>query len=198
MAVFNVTAFQAEAEIMGKIRQVQYRADESLVIHGVGLAEAKKAIDLLSTGLQVVTFDEEKHGPAPDPKPETEPVAETTPEPAPTASKRKPKPTGKKKEAAKPEPELAPDEPPEKSNVVDLETAKKQEGAGGDDQEELVAKLSKFTKLIDVVEVLREAGFKEADDIVAQCERAKDQVPVLKKIPNVADRVKRVLERLSA
>ena len=78
------------------------------------------------------------------------------------------------------------------ANVVDLDAAR---GAGS-----LVDKLAKYTKLRDVVEVMREeGGFSDDAALVAECERIQEQVPAMKKIKSgLADRVTRVLERLSA
>ena len=98
----------------------------------------------------------------------------------PAPKKSKPKAAGKKKE---PKPAEGDD------NVVDLD--EKRTGTA-------MEKLAKFTKLVDVIEVLREGGLTDDDALIAECERIKDQVPVLKKIPDLAGRVKRVLERLSA
>ena len=100
-------------------------------------------------------------------------------EPKPAKQTKK---AGKKKEPKK-DPEA------DQDNVVDLDDKR---------SDDLIEKLSKFTKLVDVIEVMRESGLKDGDDLIAECERIKGDVPVLKKIPNITDRVKRVLERLSA
>jgi len=61
----------------------------------------------------------------------------------------------------------------------------------------MLEKGAKFTKLVDVIQVLRESGMDD-DALIAECVRIKAQVSALKHISDIPGRVKRVLERLSA
>ncbi len=216
MTVFNLKGFEAEAEVLGQLREVRYSGG-GLTIREVDLETAKAIVDKLSTGLEVVGLDGETqvHGYAAEEGP---PQLQAPPPPPPAPAKvekkamaKKAEPAKKKqaaakakaKPAAKEEPrkvgpapvaqETAPEPEPEpapEDNVVPL----RDDG----DSDDLVAQLAKKGKLIDVVAALKDAGFDDADKLIAKCEEIKDKVPVLKRIPSIPDRVKRVWERLSA
>jgi len=60
----------------------------------------------------------------------------------------------------------------------------------------LPAKLVQAERLKDVLSYLAETGVKGEEKVIAECERLKDEVPALKRIPNLAERVKRALVML--
>lgn len=215
MSVFNLKGFEAEAEVLGQLREVRYSGG-SLIINKVDMATAKAIIDKLATGLHAVGLDGETqvHGYVADgssPQPEA-PLAAAQEDLEERAAAHKAAPAAKKTEPAKPKQAAAKAEPAKKAaakakpkqapakappvaeepedNVVPL-----RDDADADD---LVAQLAKKGKLIDIVAALKDAGFDKPDSLIAKCEEIKDRVPVLKRIPSIPDRVKRVLERLSA
>lgn len=211
MAVFNLNGFTAEAEVLGKLRNVMFEgggtaAKGTLSIYGLDLAEAKHVLDCVGIGLAATGLDGEvvqhattsvrtrtdKPNEANAPRTETLPeVSSDTPAKTVAAGEKAKKAKAKK---SKPKPAEAPVKaaPEDQTNVVDLKEKRKE--AGGD----LAERVAGAKKLIDVVTTLHEAGFQDPDALIAECERIKADVPVLKRIANIADRVKRVLERISA
>lgn len=201
MALFDVKAFEADAEVLGKVRTVHYDNQGNLRIMGLSVGEAKQCLSLLSAGLTVETLDgPQRHGYEAPPQsgpPQVDQPAEPAPEAKPQAAvPAKPKGKGRGKAKPKPKEEAKPaagngaGDPA--GNVVDLDDARQATG------EDLVEQVAKKTKLKDVILVLRDAGFDEINKLVAECLRIQEQVPVLKKITNMEDRVKRVWERVSA
>lgn len=197
MALFDVKAFEAEADVLGKIRTVHFNGQGNLMIAGVTLVETRQILGMLATGVTVEGFEStQQHGYAPAPQsgpPQVTHPEESATEPQAAApAKAKGKGRGKAKPKPEAEPEAAGNGADDPSNVVDLDDARPPpEG-------DLVAQAASRTKLKDVILVLRDAGFDDVDKLVAECLRIKDQVPALAKITNMEDRVKRVWERVSA
>lgn len=157
MAILEVKAFEAEAEVLGKVRTVQYRADKTLLVRDLEVQEAQAAIEALSVGLQTQTFKEGRvqtsqatYGEPHDPPAPHGPIAPLTAEPKeeqPTeAPKEKPKrqtrkkkgaSTSKKKKEAKkeepkPEPEPASKEEPTQEDLsMDFDAPAKDDGGNG-------------------------------------------------------------------
>jgi hypothetical protein len=179
MAIFNVFSFSAEAEIMGKLRPVMFdTGDACLKIDELTLAEAKRALGLLSTGLTAETFDgQEAHGYA-EAKPRDE---KSKPKPKPKAdkaapkAKAKPEPAPEKKSGpAEPAPEPEPEEAPS--------------GGNGD----LVEHLARQRSVAEIVKALEGAGFVDVDALVAEAERVKADVPILARVNGLEKRLRRV------
>lgn len=225
MAVFNVTAFEAEAEVLGKLRKVAFQ-NGSLCVNALTMEEAKLVLSRVSSGLQVEAFDGQgvtAYGyQSQEPSPETAAQVEKS---APEVDRLVKE---GRKNAATAEDEDVPadleqdDKGPSKVLVKAVKTEEKapksakgkeksasaskksQEVAPADDQADvadtaggMLAKVAAFTKLMDVVSVMREeGGYADDDALVAACEEMKDQVPALKRITDVSTRVRRVLERL--
>lgn len=175
-------------------------AQINIQIEGMSLAEARVVMKALTESVADVEVNPDTAAAVEASKPALDALVEQgrknaaaegaadVPTPVQTAVQTDaPKPAPKAAKAAKGKAKSAqPD-----GNVVDLDAAR---DAGG-----MVDKVAKFTKLVDVISVMREEGSYDDDEaLIADCERMKDQVPVLKRISDIPGRVKRVLERLSA
>lgn len=194
MAIFNVTSFAADAEVLGKVRQVSFSELDGLTIGGLTLEQAKGILGKLATGLEAETLEGSvQHTYEAQPKEgDAQQAEQQAAEKPDTSKKEKPKTRPKQRARPKKDSESAPATEPAETNVVSLGAAK---GEGGGS---VADKLQKAARLMDVVAALRESGLATEEEIIAECERIKPDVACLKRIPNMADRVRRVLERMSA
>ena len=120
-------------------------------------------------------------------------------QPAKTSTKKaadKPKET--KQEAKEPEPS-APDESVEKAKKEASANAKKPSKAEEGDTKgpELPDNIKNTNSMRDLLTYLSEHGVDSADAMVATCQVLKKDVPILSKVPNVDERVRRALEVLA-
>lgn len=112
----------------------------------------------------------QKPSPAPEPEPKPEPQK---PVPAPTPAS---------------EPEPAQDEDEERKAIQEEPPARPVRSGNGLPQE-----VAKATKLRDIVRYLQSAG-KTNDEVVAQIVEWKDSLPMLGKVANIEERVRRTIE----
>lgn len=125
-------------------------------------------------------------------------VAEKPVEPKPTVTTVEPKKglTVTVVASAKVEPELEPEAEPE---VIETAVTVVTDDLGEDDPwglsgGALPTELIQAKRMRDIVVFLQERGHHTEAAIAERCEKIKDQVPVLSRIPDIADRVKRTLE----
>lgn len=153
------------------------------------------------------------------PAAETKPATTEAAKPAEKPAVTKPTPAAKKtapaQEAAAPKAEAKPAEKPAEkpkaaaAPVMDLDLPDDEddhmpgeEDAAADDDKPfslegaLPEELVTAGRLKQIVVFLQERGFHTDDAIIAACEKIKDRVPVLSRLPVVADRVKVALEVL--
>jgi hypothetical protein len=210
--------FRAEATVLGKTRSVCYGANSCLVIEDLSVEEAMTIIGLLTgSGVSVgrtvevpvkdpdrfvaavtaAVADAKAQDPEPpkadkpkaakaapkrETKPAPEPVAEAQAEPAveatpePTPEPEKPKAAAKPAAPAKPK-EAPP--PPDGFTPIELSDA-----------------IQGTSSMRDLLTYLAENGVKTVDDLVAQCQHYKAQVPILGKVSDVDQRVRRAAEVL--
>lgn len=114
---------------------------------------------------------------------EEKPKTKAKPKPKAKAKpKTKPKTTKKAKKEEPEEPEEdEPEEPEEEAEEEDEE----EDGGDGDTD------IASMTRLRDVLMHLIEEGREDEDSLVEECLRIQKKVPVLKKINNLEDRVRR-------
>jgi type IV secretory pathway VirB10-like protein len=139
MAIQRLTAFEAEADIFGRLRRVSFNADNgALLIECIGVDEAATIIDHLSTGgikstkandlpvAPAMPASEKKvleDNPIEPSAAEAEPAKPAAKPKSAKASTKAPKPKRSKKPAAKAAPEAEPEAEDEHSVMDDMEAA---------------------------------------------------------------------------
>lgn len=86
-----------------------------------------------------------------------------------------------------------PPEPEKKAEALPPEAKPAPAPAALPSAAQVPEKLAKAEKLRDVLGYLAEQGIRGEAKVVAECEKLKDSVPALRRIPNIAERVKRAL-----
>lgn len=87
-------------------------------------------------------------------------------------------------------------EPEPEPEEAEEEAEEQEEAEDAAEEEEIPNELVGAKKLRDVVVYLMDNGFTDRDDLVAECERLKDAVPVLGRISDIPSRVDRTIEVL--
>ena len=186
MAVFELTGFTAQAEVLGSAREVSYE-DGRLEVRGVSLSEAKQLIERLSTGtLQAVSVDSVKTDPAPAPEPEKKPKAkkeDAKPVAAPAPSEAKPAPTPAPSEVKAPTP------PPEAAQPAT-------NGVTGYNFEAACTVAKDWTALKQPVKYLIDHGVKDYPAVEAEVlkMREKGVLSFFKESENPQARIKKTYE----
>lgn len=222
MAVFDVTSFEAKAEVLGKLRKVVFDGS-SLCIHDLTLEDAKLVLGRAAAGLKAQLFEGDVQyaytdapgGPTSSPEPKSEPPAEgdvtvdagtpartvaSSPEPReetkPAAKSRKRKP--KKAEAPVPDQEA-----PSGNGGTDPAEAASAEGGEADvvdlkekrQASDVVGRAAKCTRLGDIVRfMLKDQIYSDEEALIQACLEMKAQVPIMAKIVNLEDRLRRAIE----
>lgn len=191
----TMTQFSGTAEVLGAAKEVTY-GEGALTIRGLAPQDLRAVLTRLrgTAGVQ-----------APKPTPPKAPAAPPAPTPAPKQETQAAPP------AAKPEPAAAPPKtnghangngsngagdpwgltPPEPAPAApEPEAPRAAPPADGAVPSELLS----ARKLRDVLAYFIEQGTTDEDGLVSECERMKGQVPVLGRIANLNERVKRTLE----
>ncbi len=181
----------AEAETTEGMRSL-------LALAGITQAEEPPAKGTPSPGKAAATPASEpetappaKRGRAAKPEPEPEEEAEEEEEEKPAAKKAR---TGKKAAAPEPEPEEE-DEEEEETEDEEAEEEEEEEkpapkkGKRGKIDPK-AKELQEATKLREVVAYIVKQGLDEFDAILAACEEIKDQVPLLRRVTDMAGRVR--------
>lgn len=201
MALFRLSGYTGEAEILGNLKTVQYTED-SLIIGDLTLDEANTLLSIMSTGklkgiapgnaeraamreiLSRPGVDDE----APAETPQGDAPEEDKPETA-TAQAPEEKPPPKRRRTRKPK-----DKPEEKADTEPEEKAEsKSNGTSTSaDSNGLLADLKDQRKLRDVLGILVEKGFKSQQALLDKCVELKDDVPVLSRCANLDERVPRI------
>lgn len=180
MPITKLTEFSGQAEVLGRLVHVEWSEDRALVIDSLDLAEAERALNLLSLGkVAGVKLPEAQ------PQPKTlEHVKEVAREMNETLAAIPPpaKPATAASDGKKDEPPA-----PAKSNgKLDEKVAVKVDAGP----------LHNMTSLGEVVVYLYEKGITTPEALVAECTAMKDAVPILSRIPvpNIDERVRRAFE----
>lgn len=212
MAITRLNSFAGEAEVLGKLVEFNFNGatggiggTSTLIISGLTMQEAEEVLSRLGTGGMVGVRPPATGTPtvvaAVTPK---APKAETTDldkvkiqgkaetkaangetKKAPVETKP---PAETKPPVAESKPEPKPDPAPTQPAASD---AKPSEAVADGDPD---APFLKASKMRDILYALEDRGIKDEAAMVAECERLKVKVPLLAKMPNIADRVKRTLE----
>lgn len=211
MGITKLTAMAGDAEIMGEVRSVLWNDKEGLLVKGLTLEEAMRALGLLSAGvLAAVKLPPAPWSPSQQKQPEA--VARTAPPPVacggcgPEVNEKPAQPD--KFPSHTPVEEKRPDQipgiasplpegmtlspaPSEEAKPVELKPEpKKKEAKPTTDAN----KLAKFTSLGEVVVFLYEQGITAVDGLVEECSALKSTVPLLGRIQNLDERVRRAYE----
>ena len=220
IALFH--SFTVEAEVLGKLRAVEYR-NGVLTFGALTVAEAAVCIDRVAGAVTEDVRIEMKHeetlvgltpgtsqsSPAPAVIPLVTATSGMVTVTVPTAVVSKAEEPARAAKPGKPSLDEARASMERKRAKVDAEIAAKAESAPVPatcqmsavtlpvDDAALVVELNQCSKLRDVVGVLQRHGVGEEPAIIAACERLRDQVNVLKVIPDVPGRVRRTLVALS-
>jgi hypothetical protein len=191
MGLSKVMGFAAEAEIMGVTRGVNYDGNNGfLVIHGVGSAEEAQALlDNLSLGaLKTARLEVDKPAAL---KGNGAHAMQTTSLPPPTG-RDLPEREGK------PAPvETAPAAAPAKKATKDpkpAETLPGQLSLAPEVVPEVPAELAAAKRWPDVVSYFFDKGVKDVDAIVAELEKVKGDVAMLKRVGDLRERVTRTID----
>lgn len=182
MGILELQGFKAQAEVLGRTAAVEWDGVR-LIVEDVDLDFAKRMLDRLALGTLTVVDPmvgdtlEKPMPPPPDPQVRLGPVA-PVPEapvvatPAPAQSAPAPAP------AADPTPAVS--KQPTKLLFA--------EPSG------YLKSLQQCTKLRDVLNIMRDKmGIEGEAALVAECEAKKSDVPTLRAIPNIKERVARTL-----
>jgi hypothetical protein len=183
MAITRLNLFGGEAEVMGKA----VRVGVGLTIYGLTLEEAERALNLLSTGAVAgVRLPERQPGNAKPAQPEKFPSHRGTeaardPYAPPPVACGGCTPVPQVEEEGKEQQDDTAEKPKPKAValVADPKAAKA---------------LHDMTSLGEVVVYLYEKGTVEVDALVAQCAALKEEVPLLSRIANLDERVRRAYE----
>ena len=209
MAITKLKGLRGEAEVLGELRAVAWDSQNGLVLYGLTLEEAERALNLLSSGKVVgVKLPEAQPRnesanvkPAqPDKFPSHAPVEEKTMVPLATKEQVK-------EAVAKPEPAslvnagvLDQDEALKAAHALyEAKTAPAKSNGNGKLAETVkvtvnAEPLHAMTSLGEVVVYLYEKGVTTPDALVAECAVLKGQVPLLGRITNLEERVRRAYE----
>lgn len=188
MSILEVTEFAGKAQVLGAVRDVVV-AGGKLEIRGIGIAEAQRILDHLSIGLVSVKLPEAPAASAPT-------APEPVPEPAlaakPPVEDDLPGTLGQNGKGPRPG-----------GNVVSFPPKPAEPAAAAPatpppagDETELVSKLATYRKLGDILAELHERGYTTFEQTLAICEKVQAQVPVLKTIPSLPDRIKRARDTM--
>lgn len=190
MGITKLTRLAGEAEVIGKLVLVDWCEGGGLHIGGLTLEEAERVLNLLaSKALHAVRLPEAQPNakPAqPDKFPSHEPVEKMVP----LATKEQ-----VKEAVAKPEPRV-------NAGVRDQDEALKAAHALHEGKTAPAktngkvdpAPLHSMTSLGEIVVHLYEKGMTSPDALVAECAALKEQVPLLGRITNLEERVRRAYE----
>lgn len=210
MSILEVTEFAGKAQVMGAVRDVVV-AGGRLEIRGITIGEAQCILNHLAVGLRSVKLPEPTTAIAPaEPKrgrakasaapPIETTSSETKVEPAPAVKPPVeddlPGTLGQDGKGPQPGDNVVPF--PQAEPVVDAQANAKPEAGVPPDADDtgLIAKLSGYRKLGDILAELHERGYTTYEQMLAICEKVQPQVPVLKTIPTLADRVKRARDTM--
>ena len=200
MEGLRVKALVADCDIAGKTREVRFASAEGrgdLIIKGLTVEEAMMILRAASGERPV----EPSKTIAATPKPAPALAVVAEPEPAPA------------------EPELAHVDEPEPSAEGDplpttpaeakahpAESQPEPEPSNGkgngevDEADEIIAKLQGHKRILHIVNVLVEHGYKTSEQVLAKCQEVRAHVPALERITpsDFDERIKRVYEVLDA
>lgn len=195
------TKFEGTAEVLGKAREVAYDG-VALTIRGLSSDEATGLLDQLRAS--VVSPDALKTAPvaqakkpgpapkaaakkedkAPDKKPDSNGAAARADQASSPVASADPAPGGSIEEKASTAP--AADDPSKEDKAPDIKPA------NGSGVVAIADALLKAPKLRDVLTYLLEYGnCKTVEDLLAACRGLKSQIPMLDRIPDLDDRVRR-------
>lgn len=178
MGLTKLTSIAGEAEVLGQVRRIQWSdMGGHLSIEGLTLAEAYDVLNRLALGaLPSVKL------PRAAQEQTAQPVERTAPPPVPPKDTMVPLATKEqvKEAVAKPE-EKKEVAPPKVNGAAKTATVDP-------------SKLSGFTSLGEVVVFLYEQGATSVDALAAQCAALKSDVPLLGRIQNLDERVRRAYE----
>ena len=179
MSITKLKGLIADAEILGTLREVLWaQASGELVIKSMTLEEAERAINLLSTGalaaVRPLECEPKQDGkwaaPVQMPQavaPPVEKLAEVSPPFEPN-----------KVAAVKPALAAVPSSPNGNGSVLATD----------------LSVLTGMTSLGEVVVYLYERGYTTPDALVAECQKIKEDVPLLKRVANLSERIARAFE----
>ena len=172
MGILELQGFKAQAEVLGRSAYVEWDGLR-LIVEDVDLDFAKRMLDRLAIGTLTVV----------DPM-----VGDTLEKPLPPAIEVAASPVAVPivdpavaAPTAPQEPVVAPPAPP-------APAATKVPVPGG-----YIEALQRCSKLRDVISVMRDLGIEGEAALVAECEAKKADVPTLRAISNIKDRVARTL-----
>lgn len=207
----QLTKYSGTGSVLGKDRTIEYDAGK-LSISNLTTAEVEAVLNALGGTKEATT------APAPAPTQANGAAGKPTPTaakpagaPATRAAGATPPPTTAtpRTAAAPAKPKAAPPPPPpadddDEEDEEDAATADDDDDDGEDGAaaadievpEETMAVLVKATRIRDVLQPLIELGINTTPALVAKCEQLKAEVPVLGRIPDLADRVTRAAEVL--
>lgn len=199
MKGLTVKALVADCVVAGKTREIRFAAAEDrgdLVIKGLTYDEAMSvlAAAVHASGdevkdvpqvapPQLVTPPEAKQHPDRSTVALVDAAAGEDAAPALAAVAAQPEPETTPEVAHEPEPEPAPTN-----------------GKGNGEQDALIAKLLGHKRILHIVNVLVENGFKTSDEVLAKCQEVRAHVPALERITpsDFDERIRRVYEVLDA
>jgi hypothetical protein len=196
MSILEVTGFTAKAQVLGVVRDVSVNGD-GLRILGVNVEDARKILDHLAIGLKSVSLPDAKSE-VPVPVPADRPVALAA---SATAESKKELP-----KKAKPKQDDLPGSLGQDGKgpaPVGKEPApvgkEPAQGNAAEDGDQLAIKLAGLARFSDVVATLKDEGMTKSTEIIAACQKLREQVKAISRVGNdaaIAERVPRVLEAL--
>jgi hypothetical protein len=212
-SILRLRTYTADVEILGTVHRVCVDGDENvLTIFGCELDRAGLILETLATGnLRAVEQDAVKRNPLAT---EETPLDADTPVPMmltpagvealAKAHEEAEKVSSEKQDARKPAKVPAKEEP---VAVADgrVEEEEKQEAASATDDDgeiniddQTLSDLKAVRRLRDVLAILETVGAKGPDQLVEGCKAIKEDVPLLSRISNLDERVRRTYEVMAS
>jgi hypothetical protein len=223
MKMITLVKFAGKAPLLGKEREVEFDGGK-LTLSGLSVGEAEQVLERLGGGADKpatasapVAANGVSKPAAPAAAPAAKPAAPAGPvggvmvggkaataNSAPTTRAPMPAKTPAPAAAAPAKVKLAPPpapEPEEEEETAEddgVEAADTDVEGGGDAQipDATLAEMKKATKIKDVLMPMIELGINTTKGLVEKCEELKTEIPVLSRIPDLADRVSRAAEVL--
>ena len=178
MGITRVKAFAGEAEVLGKLVEVEYTVDGRLQLEGLTLDEAYEALDKLSLKQITAVRVTGKTGPE---------APKEAPPPKPSAPKKVATPLRAVPEEA-PAPKASAPKAPKEAPAAEAPAAEAPSDAEGGIPEKVQA-TKRFIEAMDWV--MKAKGLKpsQVDEIVAACEEVKGSITVLGRVRDIRDKV---------
>lgn len=191
MAITRLTGLMGQAEVLGEWREVLWSEEGGLVLKGMTLEDAQRALDLLASGTVIgVKLPVQRARPRDEGASAKPAQPDKFPSHLPTVADL---PSAMVPLASKEQVKEAVAKPAEKCSEPQCECHDAPAPAKANGKVDATP-LQGMTSLGEIVVHLYEKGTTTPDVLVAECVALKEQVPLLGRITNLEERVRRAYE----